>query len=166
LSEQTTPSRGPIVLMGIAAALIFVIAIVLVIVIPTDEESSPVDDTPTQAEEIPEGSFSFDGTLNYDMPTPSRPIPKHQFSLASEAQVTFEFTIDPVWEDCGFWWRVDSTDGNFYYFGDHHLNEASVSDTVSLPSGGHELQIGVSYKSIDGHSCSGTADYHVVVTSQ
>jgi hypothetical protein len=150
---------------GLAVALVVVIGAVLLLGGGDDDsgggDETPVDETPSAS-----GPFAFNGTINYDMPTPSPAVPNFQFSIDEDTEVVVTFAISPVWEDCGFWWRVNATDSDFFYFGDHHLNADSVEDTVELPVGNFELQVGVSFESIDGHSCSGTADYQVEVTPQ
>jgi hypothetical protein len=168
MTEQTTQSSSRVVMVVVVAVLVMVVGVVLAAVVAQSDEddSGTGNETPTPEAEVPEGPFSFTGTINYDMPTPSPALPNHEFSLPVEAQVTFEFTIDPVWEDCGFWWRVDATDSDFFYFGGHVLNEESVSEETSLPSGEHELQIGVSFQEVSEHSCTGIAEYQVTVTPQ
>ena len=155
---------------GMMTMLVGLLAVAAVIIIGAvlllggdDDEPAAGDETPTEA---PSGPFAFGGTINYDMPTPSPAVPNHEFSISEASEVIVTFTISPVWEDCGFWWRVDATDSDFFYFGNHHLNTDSVEDTLEMPVGNFELQVGVSFQEVDQHSCSGTADYQVEVTPE
>ena len=150
---------------GLAVLVVVVIGAVLLLG-GDDEDNGSGGETPSDGTPSESGPFAFSGTLNYDMPTPSPAVPNHQFSIDEETEVVVTFTIDPVWEDCGFWWRVDAADSDYFYFGEHHLNVETVEDTVEMPAGDFELQVGVSFESVDEQTCSGTADYEVEVTPQ
>ena len=160
-TQNQSESRGRQMRMTIVAvvALAVILVIGALLLLAGDDDDTGGGDDPDAG-----GPFTFSGTLNYDMPTPAAPVPNPEFAFDSDTEVTVNFEISPTWPDCGLWWRIDADDSDFFYFGGHHLDAETVEDTVELPAGNFQLQVGVSYESVDGHDCSGTADYTVDVT--
>lgn len=109
----------------------------------------------------PVTTYTFEGVINFDQPTPNPPVPFHQFTLAEDGTIHIVFAISSPREKCGLWWRIDALDHSTYYFGGHFQNTASIDQYVFLPANHYQLQVGAS---INDRDCTGTQAYSVVLT--